>query len=138
MLLLWILDLVVGKAWLAHRRTAPLPALGIIIGVWSVVSLMAIGNGAQKARHRWLYTNLGAPPEIIKSKADALGRYALAALEPGTFSLRATADGYEPEVRQVTLASNLIARWFVGLPLLGPTVKSRFVPCACPLPIESV
>ncbi|WP_445570737.1 acyl-CoA dehydrogenase [Pseudomonas sp. E102] len=30
MLLLWILVLVVGVAWLAHRRTAPLPALGIV------------------------------------------------------------------------------------------------------------
>ena len=30
MLLLWILVLVVGIAYLAHRRTAPLPALGII------------------------------------------------------------------------------------------------------------
>ncbi|MBC3363785.1 acyl-CoA dehydrogenase [Pseudomonas sp. SWRI154] len=30
MLLLWILVLVVGIAWLAHRRTAPLPALGIV------------------------------------------------------------------------------------------------------------
>ncbi|WP_325919409.1 acyl-CoA dehydrogenase [Pseudomonas frederiksbergensis] len=30
MLLLWILVLVVGVAWLGHRRTAPLPALGIV------------------------------------------------------------------------------------------------------------
>jgi acyl-CoA dehydrogenase len=30
MLLLWILVLVVGIAYLAHRRTAPLPALGVI------------------------------------------------------------------------------------------------------------
>ncbi|MGL5997318.1 MAG: hypothetical protein ACRC1I_12520, partial [Pseudomonas proteolytica] len=28
MLLLWILVLVLGIAYLAHRRTAPLPALG--------------------------------------------------------------------------------------------------------------
>lgn len=38
MLLLWILVLVVGIAWLAHRRTAPLPALGII-----AVYLLAMG-----------------------------------------------------------------------------------------------
>ena len=30
MLLLWILVLVVGIAYLAHRRTAPLPALGVV------------------------------------------------------------------------------------------------------------
>ncbi|MEK1837258.1 MAG: acyl-CoA dehydrogenase [Pseudomonas sp.] len=38
MLLLWILVLVVGIAYLAHRRTAPLPALGII-----AVYLLAMG-----------------------------------------------------------------------------------------------
>ncbi|MDR6577944.1 acyl-CoA dehydrogenase [Pseudomonas fluorescens] len=41
MLLLWILVLVVGIAYLAHRRTAPLPALGVVavyllaMGAWS-------------------------------------------------------------------------------------------------------
>ena len=30
MLLLWILVLIVGVAYLAHRRIAPLPALGIV------------------------------------------------------------------------------------------------------------
>ncbi len=41
MLLLWILVLVLGIAYLAHRRTAPLPALGVVavyllaMGVWS-------------------------------------------------------------------------------------------------------
>ncbi|MGN8276031.1 acyl-CoA dehydrogenase [Pseudomonas sp. SMN5] len=38
MLLLWILVLVVGVAWLAHRRTDPLPALGIV-----AVYLLAMG-----------------------------------------------------------------------------------------------
>ncbi|WP_300626886.1 acyl-CoA dehydrogenase [Pseudomonas sp.] len=41
MLLLWILVLVVGIAYLAHRRAAPLPALGVVavyllaMGAWS-------------------------------------------------------------------------------------------------------
>ncbi|AZE83198.1 Acyl-CoA dehydrogenase [Pseudomonas orientalis] len=41
MLLLWILVLVIGIAYLAHRRTAPLPALGVVavyllaMGAWS-------------------------------------------------------------------------------------------------------
>ncbi|UII73303.1 acyl-CoA dehydrogenase [Pseudomonas sp. HN11] len=41
MLLLWILVLVVGIAYLAHRRVAPLPALGVVavyllaMGAWS-------------------------------------------------------------------------------------------------------
>ncbi|MGH8452611.1 acyl-CoA dehydrogenase [Pseudomonas sp.] len=41
MLLLWILVLVLGIAYLAHRRTAPLPALGVVavyllaMGAWS-------------------------------------------------------------------------------------------------------
>ena len=38
MLLLWILVLAIGIAWLAHRRTAPLPALGIV-----AVYLVAMG-----------------------------------------------------------------------------------------------
>ena len=38
MLLLWLLVLVVGIAWLAHRRIAPLPALGIV-----AVYLLAMG-----------------------------------------------------------------------------------------------
>lgn len=38
MLLLWILVLVVGIAYLAHRRIAPLPALGIV-----AVYLLAMG-----------------------------------------------------------------------------------------------
>lgn len=38
MLLLWILVLVVGVAYLAHRRTAPLPALGV-----AAVYLLAMG-----------------------------------------------------------------------------------------------
>ena len=39
MLLLWILVLVVGIAYLAHRRTAPLPALGVIAAY-----LLAMGH----------------------------------------------------------------------------------------------
>lgn len=58
----------------------------------------------------------GARLEIIdglnagrSALADAQGNYALTSLAPGTFGLRAAADSYEPEVRQVTLASNLTA-----------------------------
>ncbi|NBA94163.1 acyl-CoA dehydrogenase [Pseudomonas sp. R5(2019)] len=50
MLLLWLLVLIVGIAWLAHRRIAPLPALGIVavylvlMGIFSAAPgwLMAI------------------------------------------------------------------------------------------------
>jgi acyl-CoA dehydrogenase len=38
MLLLWIVVLVVGVAWLAHRRVAPMPALGVV-----AVYLLAMG-----------------------------------------------------------------------------------------------
>ncbi|OCR23204.1 acyl-CoA dehydrogenase [Pseudomonas syringae] len=38
MLLLWIVALVVGVAWLAHRRVAPMPALGAV-----AVFLLAMG-----------------------------------------------------------------------------------------------
>src|SRR5690606_14886928 len=39
--------------------------------------------------------------------ADAQGRYALTSLEAGAFSLRATANGYDSEVRQIPLSSDL-------------------------------
>ena len=45
MLLLWILVLVVGIAYLAHRRIAPLPALGI-------VAVYAAGDGRFQPRAR--------------------------------------------------------------------------------------
>ena len=38
MLLLWIVVLIVGVAWLAHRRVAPLPAMGVV-----AVYLLAMG-----------------------------------------------------------------------------------------------
>ncbi|WP_349971803.1 acyl-CoA dehydrogenase [Pseudomonas caspiana] len=38
MLLLWIVVLIVGIAWLAHRRVAPMPALGVV-----AVYLLAMG-----------------------------------------------------------------------------------------------
>jgi acyl-CoA dehydrogenase len=38
MLLLWIVGLIVGVAWLAHRRVAPLPALGVV-----AIYLLAMG-----------------------------------------------------------------------------------------------
>lgn len=38
MLLLWIVVLIVGVAWLAHRRVAPLPAMGIV-----AIYLLAMG-----------------------------------------------------------------------------------------------
>ena len=38
MLLLWILVLVLAVAYLAHRRTAPLPALGVV-----AIYLLAMG-----------------------------------------------------------------------------------------------
>ena len=47
MLLLWIVVLVVGVAWLAHRRVAPFPALGIV-----AVYLLAMG--AFSHAHGWM------------------------------------------------------------------------------------
>ncbi len=38
MLLLWIVILVIGVAWLAHRRVAPMPALGVV-----AIYLLAMG-----------------------------------------------------------------------------------------------
>ena len=43
MLLLWLIILVIGTAWLAHRRVAALPALGIVAGY---VLLMGIFSHA--------------------------------------------------------------------------------------------
>ncbi len=40
MLLLWILVLLVGVAWLAHRRFEPLPAMGVVAGYLVLMSLL--------------------------------------------------------------------------------------------------
>ncbi|SEM70811.1 acyl-CoA dehydrogenase [Pseudomonas sp. ok272] len=53
MLLLWILALVAGIAWLAHRRTAPLPALGI-------VAIYLLAMGAFSRAPGWLLLIFGA------------------------------------------------------------------------------
>ena len=47
MLLLWIVVLVIGVAWLAHRRIAPVPALGLV-----AVYLLAMG--AFSHAHGWM------------------------------------------------------------------------------------
>lgn len=41
------------------------------------------------------------------AEADAEGRYRLDTLEAGTFGVRVTADGYDPEDRSITLAADL-------------------------------
>jgi hypothetical protein len=52
---------------------------------------------------------VNGPNQGRSAAADAQGRYTLAALEPGTFGIRALAEGFDPESRQVMLASNLTA-----------------------------
>ncbi|MFJ3484338.1 acyl-CoA dehydrogenase [Pseudomonas sp. NPDC090202] len=47
MLLLWIVVLVIGVAWLAHRRIAPFPALGI-------VALYLLAMSAFSHAHGWM------------------------------------------------------------------------------------
>jgi len=49
---------------------------------------------------------LDGPNMGMFATADAQGRYTLSALQPGTFSIRAAADGLEPESRSVALASS--------------------------------
>ncbi|WP_260960895.1 acyl-CoA dehydrogenase [Pseudomonas citri] len=46
MLLLWILVLVVGKAWLAHRRIAPLPMLAIVAAYLLAMGVFSHAPGA--------------------------------------------------------------------------------------------
>ena len=58
MLLLWILVLVVGIAYLAHRRVAPLPALGkqflfvTEIGLHAPHETLVAGRGARRQHAR--------------------------------------------------------------------------------------
>ncbi|RMV72471.1 Acyl-CoA dehydrogenase protein [Pseudomonas caricapapayae] len=49
MLLLWLVVLVVGIAWLAHRRTAPLPALGVVAAYLLAMGIFSHAPG-------WLLT----------------------------------------------------------------------------------
>lgn len=45
MLLLWIVVLVVGIAWLAHRRVAPMPALGVVAVYLLAMGIFSHGHG---------------------------------------------------------------------------------------------
>ena len=59
MLLVWLLVLILGVAWLAHRRASPLKALGIVAVYLVLMSLFSHAHGwrvcfwlAGKARRR--------------------------------------------------------------------------------------
>jgi len=64
MLLLWIVVLVVGAAWLAHRRLAPLPALAII-GIYLVLMGLFSGAGHWLMALLWLLLLAAALPLLL-------------------------------------------------------------------------
>ena len=45
MLLLWIVVLIVGVAWLAHRRVAPMPAVGVVAGYLLLMGIFSHAPG---------------------------------------------------------------------------------------------
>lgn len=73
---------------------------------------------------------------------DAAGRYRIDDLEPGTFSMRATADAMEPETRSVTLSADQTADF--GLkriespPPPSPRVEGRAVDSLTDSPLGGV
>lgn len=79
---------------------------------------------------------LNAQAEIVegvnqgkRAGTDAAGHYRIDELEAGTFSLRATGDGMEPETRSVTLGANQTADFSLKriVPRSGPGVEGRAV-----------
>jgi hypothetical protein len=60
------------------------------------------------------------PNEGRSATTDAEGRYRLETLEPGTFGVRVTADGFEPETRSIDLASDLTVNVALRRPTAPP------------------
>jgi Carboxypeptidase regulatory-like domain len=81
--------------------TTPTPALGrwTISGVITDVAAQIPVAGARIEVVDGV--NLGRT-----ATADGQGRYQIATLEPGAFTVRAWADEFEPQTRAVTLAAN--------------------------------
>jgi predicted Zn-dependent protease len=71
--------------------------------------------------------------------ADAAGRYELSGLEPGTFSVKASADGFGTESRSVTLSANQTLDF--ALPRVGspaPGLTARAVDALSSQPLAGV
>ena len=60
------------------------------------------------------------PNDGRSATADAEGRYRIETLEPGTFGLRVTADGFDPEVRSVNLTADLTVDVSLRRPAVPP------------------
>jgi len=74
--------------------------------------------GAEVAVATARVTIVDGPNQGRSAVADAEGRYSIDTLEAGTFALRATAEGYEPESRSVELTANLTVNFRLRRPEL--------------------
>ena len=99
---LWLFLGVTACGGSGGTPAAPAPAR------WTLSGTVSDG-GSHGALPAARLAIVDGPNEGRSALTDTQGRYTLAALEPGTFGLGATADGYDTEVRQVTLTSNVTA-----------------------------
>ena len=65
------------QAIMAHKMRSLLTMLGIIIGIASVVSVVALGNGSQqkswKTSTRWAQTPSASSPDVVLATVEADG-----------------------------------------------------------------
>jgi len=74
----------------------------------------------------------------MSATTDAGGRYTLSGLEGGTFALCASADGFAPQWRSVTLTSNQTVDWSLTRVASPPNVTGRTVDVVSSLGLPGV
>ena len=74
-MLFWTIIKVALKSLLANKLRTILAMLGIIIGVGAVISMLAMGAGAQKQVMDWVNQNRPKPGEDSKAFLDKLKKY---------------------------------------------------------------
>jgi Carboxypeptidase regulatory-like domain len=85
--------------------TPPAPTPSTKYALSGIISETGTPNALPDARVQVL----DGPSQGRSVTADAEGRYRIDELDPGTFAVRATANGFEPESRTVTLTANQVA-----------------------------
>ncbi|OFW11217.1 MAG: hypothetical protein A3H96_25585 [Acidobacteria bacterium RIFCSPLOWO2_02_FULL_67_36] len=106
-----------GSTQTPSTPTSPTPAR------WSLSGTI-VEAGAQASPANGRVDVLDGANQGKTAQADAQGRYRFDGLEQGVFSIRASADGMDPEVRPVTLTSNQTVDFALKrTPAAGPGVS---------------
>lgn len=117
------LGVVLASAWTITscggspgRPSSPLAPSTPVASTWAVSgSVLQTPGPAPVAGAR--VEVVDGPNQGRATAADQQGRYRLDDLAPGIFSLRASADGFEPETRSVALTANQVVDFTLRRPV---------------------